>query len=232
LLDFLAAELVRRGWSMKQTHRFMLLSSTYQMSSQPDPVHAKLDPENSLLGRMNVRRLEAEAIRDAILAISGRLNRTMHGPGVLPYLTNHMEGRGRPSPGPLDGDGRRSIYLNVRRNFLNPMFAAFDYPTSFGTLGRRGISSAPAQALSLMNDAFVVEQAETWAKRMLAEPGMDNKQRVDRLYRSAFARPPTPVELQRALVFLERQAGGVDDPRAWADLCHVLLNVKEFIFLD
>ncbi|HWY86968.1 MAG TPA: PSD1 and planctomycete cytochrome C domain-containing protein, partial [Gemmataceae bacterium] len=183
LLDYLAAEFVGHGWSIKHMHRMMVLSSTYQMSSQPDPGQAKLDPENRLWHRMSVQRLEAEAIRDAILAVSGRLNRTMYGPSVLPHLTNYMEGRGRPKSGPLDGDGRRSIYLNVRRNFLTPMLVAFDYPASFDTMGRRGVSSAPAQALTLMNDPFVVEQAALWAKRALADPGQSAGQRVDALYR-------------------------------------------------
>ena len=102
---------------------------------------ATADPQNKLLHRQNVRRLEAEAIRDAILAVSGRLDRTMDGPGVLPHLTENQDGRGKPASGPLDGNGRRSVYLAVRRNFLNPMFTAFDYPTPFTTIGRRTVSN-------------------------------------------------------------------------------------------
>jgi hypothetical protein len=253
LLDYLAAELVRRGWSVKEMHRLMVLSSTYQMSSSiadcglriadgkaGNPQSAirnppSVDPENRLLHRMPIRRLEGEAIRDAILAVSGRLNPTLHGPSVLPYLTPYMEGRGRPSPGPLDGDGRRSIYINARRNFLTPLFLAFDYPVAFSTVGRRGTSTVPAQALALMNDPFVVQQAARWAERVLAVPGRTPEQRVDALYQDAFARPPSATELREALHFVERQAnryaGGRDDPQSWADLCHVLINVKEFIFV-
>jgi hypothetical protein len=236
LLDYLATELVRSGWSVKAPHRLLLLSSSYQMSSRPDEAGTRLDPENRLLHRMPVRRLEAEAIRDAILAVSGRLDRTLYGPSVLPYLTPHMEGRGRPSPGPLDGAGRRSIYLNARRNFLTPMLVTFDYPVSFGTLGRRGVTASPAQALTLMNDPFVVEEAARWARRVRTEPGLTDEQRVEALYRTALGRPPTAAERRGALLFVARQAGGLAEGpaevQAWADLCHVLINVKEFIFLE
>jgi len=244
LLDYLAAEFVRGGWSIKSLQRMILLSSTYQQSAAARPApenaavadHASIDPENRLLHRMPVRRLEAEAIRDTILAVSGRLDRTSYGPSVLPYLTAHMEGRGRPNSGPLDGDGRRSIYLNVRRNFLTPLLLAFDYPVGFSTLGRRDVSSAPAQALALLNDPFVVEQSRQWAQRVLASPGLPASQRLELLYREAFSRPPTRDEFRDALQFLERIAArsenGLDDPAVWADLCHVLFNVKEFIFID
>ncbi len=236
LLDYLATEFVKHGWSIKKMHRMMVLSSTYQMSSQTDPAKERIDPENRLLSHMSIRRLEGEAIRDAILTVSGRLDRQMYGPSVLPYLTKHMEGRGRPTSGPLDGAGRRSIYLNVRRNFLTPMLVAFDYPTTFTTIGRRSVSSAPTQALTLMNDPFVVQAAERWAKRILAEPAKSAEERVDSLYRTAFARLPSESERRSALAFLQRQSerygASMDEPPAWADLCHVLINVKEFIFLD
>jgi len=185
---------------------------------------------------MPIRRLEGEAIRNAILTVSGRLNATMDGPSVLPYLTPYMEGRGKPVSGPLDGEGRRSIYLNTRRNFMTSMFVAFDYPVSFTTTGRRGVSSVPAQALTLMNDPLVVQQAAHWAKKALADPDQTAQQRIESLYRAAFARAPTPNELRSALDFLDRQTGryGAESngPRVWADLCHVLMNVKEFIFID
>jgi hypothetical protein len=159
----------------------------------------------------------------------------MYGPGVLPYLTPFMVGRGRPgSSGPLDGDGRRSIYLNVRRNFLNPMFLAFDYPVPFSTMGRRSTSNVPAQALTLLNNPFVIQQAQLWSKRVLAEPNRTAEQRVTGMYVTAFGREPTREELADALAFLEEQSkeyGKADDPRAWADLAHVLFNVKEFIFV-
>jgi hypothetical protein len=234
LLDFLAAELERQGWSLKKMHRLMVTSSAYRMSSRSDETAEKADPQNKLLHRMPLRRLEAEAIRDAMLAVSGRLDRTMYGPGPLPHLTPFMVGRGRPVSGPLDGDGRRSVYLNVRRNFLEPMFLAFDYPVPFTTIGRRTVSNVPAQALTLLNNPFVAQQARRWAERVLAEPGLDDAGRVTRMYAAAFGRPPEKDELADALSFLKEQGqayGKAGDVRAWADLGHVLFNVKEFVFV-
>ena len=233
LLDWLAAEFVRQGWSIKKMHRLMLLSRAYQMASLADDrVAEERDPQNKLLHRMPIRRLEAEAVRDSILAVSGRLDPKMYGPSVPPHLTAHMVGRGRPGQsGPLDGAGRRSIYLGVRRNFLTPMFLAFDYPIPFTTMGRRSVSNVPAQALTLLNNPFVVQQAEIWARRVLAQPGRSATQRVNEMYLTAFGRPPSKSELADALKFLEEQ-GKADDSRAWADLCHVLMNVKEFIFIN
>src|SRR6185436_17340628 len=181
-----------------------------------------------------VRRLEAEAIRDSLLAISGRLDKTMYGPSVLPYLTPFMTGRGRPAQsGPLDGDGRRTIYLNVRRNFLSPMLLCFDYPIPATTMGRRNASNVPAQELTMLNNPFVVQQAQLWAKKTLAETNLTNEQRVNHLYIAAFARPPQADELASALQFLDEQQKQYHDPiKAWSDLAHVLVNVKEFIFVN
>ena len=241
LLDHLAGRFVHEGWSVKRLIRAIVLSSTYQMSSRPDARGDEIDPENLLLHRANVRRLEAEAIRDAVLAVSGRLDRTPYGPGVEVHLTPFMEGRGRPKQsGPLDGAGRRSVYTKVRRNFLPPMMLAFDAPAPFSTMGRRSVSNVPAQALILMNDPFVSQQAKLWAERVLAEKGLTPEQRVKRMYESAFARPPSETEVAEALAFIEGhgEALGIPAPeraadvRVWADLAHVLMNVKEFIFLN
>jgi hypothetical protein len=184
---------------------------------------------------MRVRRLEGEAIRDAMLALSGRLDPTMYGRSVPVYLTPFQDGRGRPASGPLDGNGRRSIYLAVRRNFLSSFLLAFDTPIPFSTVGRRTVSNVPAQALILMNDPFVHQQASLWAKRVLAKDGTP-QQRIGGMYVSAFGRPPTEAELRSCLDFLDHQAhlpGGKRDSQAvWADLAHVLFNVKEFIFLN
>ncbi len=233
LLDWLATEFVRGGWSVKPMHRLMVLSTTYRQASRATPEvaarAATADPQNKLLHRQNVRRLEAEAVRDALLLVSSRLDRTLEGPGVLPHLTEHSVGRGRPASGPLDGNGRRSIYLQVRRNFLNPLFVAFDYPTPFTAIGRRSVSNVPAQALSMLNNPFVIQQAELWAKRVLAGPERADADRVRSMYRAAFGRPPTPAEADAAAAFL---ADAKADPRAWADLAHVLLNTKEFILVE
>jgi hypothetical protein len=242
LLDYLADQFVHDGWSLKRLVRSIVLSSTYRMASvSADPRAGEIDPQNVLLHHMPVRRLEAEAIRDAILAVSGRLDRTVYAPRVEVYLTPFMEGRGKPqSSGPLDGDGRRSLYVAVRRNFLPPTMLAFDFPVPFNTIGRRTVSNVPAQALILLNDPFVVEQAKVWATRVLAEPGLSPRRRVERMYETAFARPPTEQEADEAIAFLHAQGEAlglgtderVKDIRSWSDLAHVLFNVKEFIFVN
>jgi len=239
LLDHLAREFMADGWSVKRLIRRIMLSSTYRMASTSSNATQadEIDPKNDLFHRADVKRLDAEVIRDALLATAGRLDPTMYGPGVEAYLTSFMEGRGRPGKsGPLDGDGRRSIYLRVRRNFLNPMFQAFDYPTPFTTIGRRTTSNVPAQALALLNGELVNELAAQWATRIVSEVPSDADARIDRMYREAFARPPTDDERAAAREFLREQqaahgATRVDDPRAWTDLCHVLFNVKEFIYV-
>ncbi len=236
LLDWLAREFVRQGWSLKKMHRLMVLSSTYRMASRSDAKSDETDPQNRLLHKANIRRLEAECIRDAALAVSGRLNPQLFGPSVMPYLTEFMAGRGRPGQsGPLDGDGRRSIYIGVRRNFLTPLFLAFDYPVPFTSIGRRTVSNVPAQALALMNNPLFQQQAEVWAKKTLAVPNLTPQQRINTLYIEAFGRPVTSGETEDALAFLAEQDKGygtAGDLRSWTDLCHVLFNVKEFIFLE
>ena len=205
LLDALAAEFVQSGWKVKALQRRILMSGAYRTQAK-------------------VRRLEAEAIRDAMLAVSGRLDAAAGGPGVPPYLTEHMSGRGRPgASGPLDGLGRRSLYLQVRRNFLNPMFLAFDYPTPFTTMGRRGTSNVPAQALVMLNNPFVRQQAELWAKRGSGP----RDARIRRMYAEAFAREPSEAEL-----FIARASVPHDNPAEWAALAHALFNAKEFVFLN
>jgi hypothetical protein len=247
LLDYLAARLARESWSLKKIHRLMVLSNTYQMSSQAGGEADRADPANKLWHRMVARRLEAECVRDAILAVSGRLGPAMGGPSVAPHLTEYMTGRGRPTnSGPLDGEGRRSIYLAVRRNFLSPLFLAFDYPTPFTTIGRRGASNVPAQALALMNNPLVLEQARLWAQRVLENPGRTAAERVGEMYLTALGRAPDDAELQMALAFVTQDrrlesgagqgpapadGGWGDEVQAWADLAHVILNLKEFIFV-
>ncbi len=233
LLDYLASRFVASGWSIKAMHRLIVTSRAYRMSSQLTPEADRLDPSNELWHRRDVRRLEAEAIRDTILAVSGRLDPTLFGPSVAPHLTPFMEGRGRPGhSGPLDGDGRRSLYINVRRNFLTPMLLAFDYPTPASSMGRRNVSNVPAQALTLMNDPFLIGQAKFWATRIRKDPKVTAAESVETMYREAFGRPPSDDERSAALAFLDEQArayGQPDEIRAWADLAHVLFNVKEFV---
>ncbi|MCA9153220.1 MAG: DUF1553 domain-containing protein, partial [Planctomycetales bacterium] len=246
LLDHLSVEFMQDGWSVKRLLRRIMLSRTYQMSSEPRAEAAVVDPQNLLLHRMNIRRLQGEAIRDAMLRVSGRLDETMYGPSVPVHITPFMQGRGRPgSSGPVDGAGRRSVYIEVRRNFLSPMMLAFDTPIPFNAIGRRNVSNVPAQALILMNDPFVVDQARLWAKRMLADGSLTVEQRIERMYQEAFSRLPTSDEASAARSFLELQASSLGiapandgetdlrlrDERLWADLAHVLFNSKEFVFI-
>jgi hypothetical protein len=240
LLDFLADRFVREGWSVKRLIREIALSSAYQMSAQESAQDRQSDPQDLLWHHAMVRRLEGEAIRDAILAVSGRLDLRVGGPSEEVYVTPFMEGRGRPGSGPLDGAGRRSIYIKVRRNFLSPMMMAFDAPTPFNTLGDRGSSNLPAQALILLNDPMVVQQSHVWARRILADKTLSSRDRIGRMYLSAFARPPSDEELADDLAFLDAQGESLgikpaDRPaneQSWSDLCHVLFNVKEFIFVN
>jgi hypothetical protein len=235
LLDYLSARFAQEGWSIKKLIRTLVLSSTYQMSSKPEAAGDAIDPQNLNLHRMRVRRLEGEAMRDAMLALSGRLDRRLYGPPVPVYLTAFQDGRGRPASGPIDGDGRRSIYLGVRRNFLSSMLLAFDTPIPFSTMGRRTVSNVPAQALILMNDPFVHQQAAVWAQRLL-QRSMSPTDRICEMYVSAFGRPATSEEIGQCLGFLERQGqlygSRAEHPSAWTDLAHVLFNVKEFIFVN
>ncbi|MCA9088702.1 MAG: DUF1553 domain-containing protein, partial [Planctomycetaceae bacterium] len=237
LLDWLAAELIEHDWSLKHVHRLILSSTAYRMSSRSaDDAHVlEVDPNNVLLHRMNLKRLEGEIIRDAILSLSGRLDPTMYGPSIPIHLTPFLEGRGRPQSGPVDGAGRRSIYLSVRRNFPEPFFQAFDFPNPHTTIGRRSVSNVPSQALALMNNELVIEQARKWAGELLRnEP--DDEARLNTLYRSALCRLPTAEESARAQQFLTAQATEyqttTNDERIWADLCQVIWNTKEFVFVQ
>ncbi|MGH7168833.1 MAG: DUF1553 domain-containing protein, partial [Gemmataceae bacterium] len=234
LLDHLAGRFVEEGWSIKKLIRVLVLSSAYRMSSQADAAADRADAGDLMLHRMRRRRLEGEAIRDAMLSVSGRLDPHMYGPSVLVHLTAFQQGRGRPASGPLDGDGRRSLYLSVRRNFLSPFLLAFDTPSPFSAVGRRTVSNVPAQSLILLNDPFVHQQARLWAKRVLTQPGSD-RERIIRMYESAFTRPSTETELAACFEFLQHKPGApatASPDAVWADLAHVLFNVKEFIFVN
>lgn len=170
------------------------------------------------------RRLDAEAIRDSILSVSGRLDRRVGGPPVPVHLTSFMKGRGRPAEsGPLDGAGRRSIYLEVRRNFLIPFLLVWDFPQPATSMGRRSISNVPAQALALMNSPFVRQQAEVWAEGLQAS-FPDDPSRIRAAWLKAFGRFPSSEEEDSCASFLIDPKNG-----GWEELCHALFNVKEFV---
>lgn len=239
LLDYLAVRFVEVNYSIKSILREMVLSRAFQRATAMGDGAAS-DPENRLLSHYSVRRLEAEAIRDGLLAVSGRLDSTMYGPPVPIHLTEFMEGRGRPAEsGPLDGDGRRSLYLAVRRNFLYPMMLAFDTPIPFSTFGARNTSNVPAQSLTMLNDPLVAEQARHWARRLTAMTGLDTDQKIEYIYLTALSRKPTAEEVSYARNFMESEAKrlglspgeSVLDEDVWAAYCHVVFNLKEFIYL-
>ena len=231
LLDHLAVRFMKDGWSIKKHIKYLVLSRTFQMSSQAqNAVAEQKDPTNQFWHRMPVRRLEGEAIRDAILSISGRLDTKMYGKPVPVYLTAFMTGRGRPGNGPLDGSGRRSVYLSVRRNFLSPMMLTFDTPSPFNSVGRRTVSNVPSQALLMMNDPFVVAEAKRWGESMRGAGG-SVEERIAAMYAKAFSRKPSTSELEASRAFLERQAQ-LNPSGTWQDFAHVLFNAKEFIYLN
>jgi len=209
LLDTLTQRFIASGWSLKSLHREILLSETY----------ARTVP---------VKRLEAEAIRDSMLLLSGRFEAKLYGPSVMPHISAYQNGRGKPPSGPVDGDGRRSIYIQVRRNFLTPMFLAFDHPLPISAIGNRGASVVPSQALLLLNNEFILGQAKLWAQRTMRE-GLGPEDLIGALYRAAFAREPKVTEQTAALDYL-RQHGDNEESRA--DLCHVLFNTAEFSYVQ
>jgi hypothetical protein len=249
LLDWLAFELIEHDWSLKHIHRLILDSAAWRQASflPPDatPELARswsqaeqADPKNLWLHRMPVKRLEGEALRDAILSSSGRLDDRLYGRSVPVHLTEHHDGRGKPTvSGPLDGDGRRSLYIAVRRNFPDPLLNAFDFPVPSTTRGRRSTSNVPAQALALMNNPFVVGEAERFAVRILANRDgtpldASRRDRIRIAFQLALSRTPTAGEELAAEQFLAGEAAaGIPERGAWANLCHALFNSKEFAFI-
>ncbi|MEM9587251.1 MAG: DUF1553 domain-containing protein, partial [Planctomycetota bacterium] len=243
LLDYLAREFQADGQSLKRLIRRIVLSRVYRMSGRIDPEAAQRDPDNQLWHHRPPRRLEGEAIRDALLSISGRLDPSMHGEPIPVHLTSFMDGRGKPSrSGPIDGDGRRSIYVSVRRNFLSPFMLAFDTPVPQSTMGRRNRSNVPAQSLILMNDPFVAQMAKAWAERCQRElpelshsasgdQGSVTLRRIDWLYRSALGRSPTEAEASVSSRFVTETGDRSSVHQAWQQLAHSLIIAKEFRFL-
>lgn len=244
LLDHLATKFMEEGWSVKKLVRYIVASSTWQTSSEPSPDALMKDPGNLLLSHAHVRRLPAESIRDAMLHTAGNLSLHQGGPSEHFHYRTAVDPDKQPPSGPLDGRGRRSLYLEVRRNFLSDFLTVFDFPRPNNPTGNRSVTNVPAQSITLMNDPFVLHQAQVWARRVEALP-VGNEQRVVLMYQEAFGRAPTGGELGRAMNFLavravqpvakadesvgKRNAEGGDV--AWRDLAHALFNMKEFIFI-
>jgi hypothetical protein len=223
LLDWLAEEFRDSGYSIKHMHRLMVLTSAYQQSSLASAEAKEEDPSNKLLSHMPIRRLEAEEVRDALLAVAGTLDEKLYGPSIPVFVSPFMDGdrRSRPASGPLDSAGRRSVYINIRRNFLPDSLTVWDYPAPISTIGRRNSSLVPAQALFLMNNELAAHEAQLWASRI--ESISDPQKQITQMYTEAYARPPETGELAAAQKFL---AG-----HTLADYAQVLFNTTEFIFI-
>ena len=227
LLDYLTSRFIESGWSVKQLHRLMLLSRTYQMSSAASPEAARIDPDNKLRQHMTVRRLAAEEIRDSMLAAAEVLDRRLYGVSVL--FDRQV--------GSLEGERRRSIYLNLHREKVMPMLLAFDFPNPNLPFGRRHVSVVPSQSLVLMNSEYVHAVARMWGQRLATRP-QSEAERIEAMFWNALGRAPSAEEQAAALDFLERQtaeyaklAEAPPPSQAWGDLAHCLFNTNGFLFV-
>jgi hypothetical protein len=213
LLDYLAERFVASGWSVKSMHRLIMLSSTYQQSSHSRADSMAKDPDNRFLGRFNRQRLDAEAIRDSLLAVSGRLDNSLGGPAFT-ELT-------RP---------RRTLYLLSARTGANTsdFGRLFDRADSGSIVDVRGQSIGAPQALFFLNDPFVNDIASALAARIVRESSASEQARIERLYVLALGRPPTLAELELGRQLLA-QAGKAD---SWERYCHLVLCTNEFVYVD
>lgn len=254
LLDWLAAEFVDRGWSLKAMHRLIMNSAAYQQSTAHREAAAKADPSNKLLWRFRPQRLDGEVIRDSMLEVAGLLNPEVGGPSAHPPLP-----LGMPVPyGGWDVDERlsdqhrRSIYIFVKRNARYPMMEAFDMPDTHESCSRRNVTTTAPQALSLLNDTQTIEWAQGFAGRVVEAAGSDAAKQVTQAYLMAYSRPPDAGEQDAALTFFSTQgrliaeraaeggklalpaamSGELDEAHAAAlvDFCHALLNSNEFVY--
>jgi hypothetical protein len=239
LLDYLAAEFVNQGWSTKKLIRTLVLSQTFRQSGEATTRARELDPQNALLSHYPLRRLEAESIRDSLLLASGELKDLMFGPSIHPYREKAKEYR-RLFSGPLDGEDRRSIYLKVTRMEGTSFLETFDYPNPMATRGSRDMTNVPAQALTLLNDPFVVAEAEQCARRILEQKAASVEERLQAMFRTALGRRPTSAELERfrglagELASLQGVPRGelLDSPKVWQGVAHTVFNLKEFIYIQ
>jgi mono/diheme cytochrome c family protein len=229
LLDWLAVEFIERGWSVKQMHRLMMTSQAYQMASDDIAANVAIDPENRLLWRMPRVRLEAEIIRDQILAVAGNLDRTLGGPCVYPYIDPKLfqSSTKRTWPGKPDDDPstwRRSLYVYSKRSIRYPIFETFDQPNLINSCERRNRSTIAPQALLLMNNNFVITEAKYFAERLRREVGDDARGQVERAYRLALGRMPTAFERAKTVEFIQSSPNGL------AEFCQALFNLNEFVY--
>ena len=220
LLEWLATRLVEQKWSLKSIHRLIVTSATYRQSGTVDDARRTQDPDNSLLWHFRPVRLEGEVIRDALLAVSGRLDAAMYGPSVV----------GASVP-------RRSIYMRVKRSEPEAFLRVFDQPEPIQSIGARGVATIPTQALTMMNDPLVRSAADGLADRARKAVGDDDTQAIEYCFRAALSRPPSPDEVARFTGFLSarEEAADADDANrqaALSDACHLMLCLNEFIYVD
>jgi hypothetical protein len=219
LLEWLSSELVQSGWKLKAMHKRIMLSDAYQLSHEVIPENLALDPDNRFLWHYRPRRLDAELVRDALLAAGGNLDRAMFGPSLL------------------DDSVRRSVYLRVKRSELSPWLTTFDAPEPTQSIGVRISTTVPTQALTLLNSPFVRRQAELLARRVRTGPETPLDQAVEQAYRVALGRAPAPAEREEMRAFIHEQAAlaGSDATsvdRAFIEFCHVLFCLSEFMYID
>ena len=252
LLDYLASWFVQHEWRLKPLHRLLVLSRTYRMSSSHpgSAACATVDPDNRLLWRAPLRRLEAEAVRDTMLAVSGRLNREQGGPGFFEMLPREMSTKLPFFTWKASAENlrrRRSIYMFQRRNLVHPMMEVFDSADMNQSCERRETSVTSPQVFSLFNSTFAHQISAEFARRVLRESGDEPKDQVDQLFWQAFGRPPEPNESEACILFLQSKTDGYQDEptatsgnregedallAALSDLCLVAMNLNEFIYID
>lgn len=229
LLDHLSTRFVEDGWSMKRLIRSIVLSRTYQLSSQAEKSSIQSDPENLWLSRHTRRRLDAEALRDAILSVSGNLSLDRPEGSIIRHrdILINLAGESLHQP-----SRHRSIYLCYLRNSPPPELAAFDLPGFLKVSGKRETSTVPGQALFLYNNPFVIEQAANLSQRVQLS-GSDTKVRIRNAYQIALSREPDPEELYRAGELLDQiRATTSSETKAWDGVCQALLTANEFRYID
>jgi hypothetical protein len=236
LLDYLAARFVEDGWSVKQLIRSLVLSATFQQSGETRDEARQADPLNRWLHHYPLRRLEAEAIRDSLLWVSGALDSRLFGEPLNPFRTQEDPEK-RLFSGPLDGGGRRSLYIKMTIMEPPRFLATFNQPSPKIPAGRRDVTNVPAQALALLNDPFVAAQAERWARALVEQPHPSPEHRLRLMFRRAFLREPRPEELARwrravdDFAALDPAAPPMQSVAVWKDVAHAIFNTKEFLYV-
>ncbi len=239
LLDWLAADFIEGGWKIKRMHRQIMLSNTYRMSSVGDKKGLQKDPTNNLFWRFDMRRLEAEEIRDSVLAVNGSLNPKMYGPSIYPVIPREvLHGQSRPGAGWGNSSpqerARRSIYIHIKRSLVVPMIAAFDGPDPDATCPVRFVTTQPTQALGMLNSEYFNEQARVFAEYLRSRVPEDTSDQVELALSRALQRTPGVEEVRRGVELIEtlQQHEGVDEGKALQLYCLLVLNLNEFIYLD